>query len=843
MKYSCLITIFLFSSILFSQSIIPEKIDSCLIIKSKCCDCLDSLLSMNETLPSVIAYSYYFKGYFCSKSSESLKKDNFYKNLAIWDSTGYRGYRYLFSNLNIANYFYNEYYNFDSIQKYTNKGLAVEFENKPGFANNHMELTNVLANGYQREGDIQKAIELISSIEKENKHDSLNSEHKAWYYYYFASLIADQDADNYNKLVDSLSDLSTTILDNSTHRLLHRNRFNIARNLQKHESKDSVIKALNIYKEYYYNYLLSKNSEKENALIKFKANCANAIGECHQILGNHEVACQWFERSIEYFSDFRGAFEYSYSPFINASKSYQQLGFIDSSQFMLNLAIKEMTGGKSTLANIDSKLLSESTAPLQTLNIMLEIANTFSLSESIELKQKAVSVFEQTIALFHHYFNKLEVTKSKYWKKKEFAKVFDNLISTASKMNDPYLLFNAIDYNKHSFVSTQLENKVSLKQTNIEENVLQFAILDSNLHMLFIKEGELGIKKIMNMETLSQLIDDYYLHLSTNGNRDSIQHLSLKLSSYLINHDWSNTTEISIIPSANLDKIPFDCLYENNTLMINNRTINYQLSNTIINQLKNRNYSSSEGVALMSPTFKKNPNNLYATIRGTNFAEVDLYHLPFAETEVNNISSQLNTKPKDATKQNFIDALSKHQIVHFSGHAISIQSESDESFLAFDSDIHNSNNVLTQQEIYDLQSKNDLIVLSACQTASGEYLQNEGTLSLARAFIYAGAKSVISTLWSVNDRSTSIIMTEFYKELLKGKRKDEALRLAKLSYLEKADPEYQHPYYWAGFIAMGDMSPLFYPNKKYYFGGIALLSLAFLVLVYKKKFSPSRLAA
>jgi hypothetical protein len=86
-------------------------------------------------------------------------------------------------------------------------------------------------------------------------------------------------------------------------------------------------------------------------------------------------------------------------------------------------------------------------------------------------------------------------------------------------------------------------------------------------------------------------------------------------------------------------------------------------------------------------------------------------------------------------------------------------------------------------------------------------------------------------------------MTEFYKELLKGNRKDEALRKAKLSYLEQADPEYQHPYYWAGFIAVGDMSPLFFPKRKWYYGGITLFGLAFIFLFYRKKLSSSRLAA
>ena len=86
-------------------------------------------------------------------------------------------------------------------------------------------------------------------------------------------------------------------------------------------------------------------------------------------------------------------------------------------------------------------------------------------------------------------------------------------------------------------------------------------------------------------------------------------------------------------------------------------------------------------------------------------------------------------------------------------------------------------------------------------------------------------------------------MKYFYSELDNGTSKDEALRQAKLTYLDQADPEYQHPYYWAGFIAMGDMSPLFFPKTKWYYGGLVLFGLCLLGFVYKKEISPSRRAA
>ena len=77
-------------------------------------------------------------------------------------------------------------------------------------------------------------------------------------------------------------------------------------------------------------------------------------------------------------------------------------------------------------------------------------------------------------------------------------------------------------------------------------------------------------------------------------------------------------------------------------------------------------------------------------------------------------------------------------------------------------------------------------------------------MSLARGFIHAGCASVLMSLWSVDDCATSDIMHQFYKELVDGKNKDEALRLSKQRYLATADRLHMHPYFWSAFVQFGD---------------------------------------
>ena len=101
----------------------------------------------------------------------------------------------------------------------------------------------------------------------------------------------------------------------------------------------------------------------------------------------------------------------------------------------------------------------------------------------------------------------------------------------------------------------------------------------------------------------------------------------------------------------------------------------------------------------------------------------------------------------------------------------------------------------------------DLVPLSACDTAGGSDLEGEGIIGLSRAFQYAGARSVVASLWSVADRSTAVLMRSFYSHLEAGAAKAEALRAAQLEMIEpeaEGDGSFAHPFHWAAFVLIGD---------------------------------------
>jgi CHAT domain-containing protein len=108
---------------------------------------------------------------------------------------------------------------------------------------------------------------------------------------------------------------------------------------------------------------------------------------------------------------------------------------------------------------------------------------------------------------------------------------------------------------------------------------------------------------------------------------------------------------------------------------------------------------------------------------------------------------------------------------------------------------------LSMSEIIGLKLRSDSVVLSACNTGSGTISRAEGVMSLGRAFLAAGSSSVTVSLWQVSDKSTAVLMENYYEGLLQGKKKSVALAEARRAVFANGDKD---PFFWAPFIVMGE---------------------------------------
>lgn len=160
--------------------------------------------------------------------------------------------------------------------------------------------------------------------------------------------------------------------------------------------------------------------------------------------------------------------------------------------------------------------------------------------------------------------------------------------------------------------------------------------------------------------------------------------------------------------------------------------------------------------------------------------------------------------------------LKDYQIIHFATHSLvddKIPELSGIYLSQFNQGGESINGVLRLANIYNLDINAELIILSSCDSAIGQDVAGEGLISLSRGFLSAGAKSVIGSLWKVDDQATAELMNHFYKSLINDKMTvSGALRNAKLKML--AQKRWQSPFFWSGFVLQGEFNNKIFVSRK-----------------------------
>jgi CHAT domain-containing protein len=217
--------------------------------------------------------------------------------------------------------------------------------------------------------------------------------------------------------------------------------------------------------------------------------------------------------------------------------------------------------------------------------------------------------------------------------------------------------------------------------------------------------------------------------------------------------------------------------------------------------------------------------------------------IPGAKQEVENISEIFRSDRwtgKEATESTFIEKATGYAILHLAMHTIVNDENPMYSKLVFyQEEGQEEDNLLNTYELFDLSLNAEMAVLSACNTGYGKLQRGEGIMSLARGFLYAGVPSIVMTLWPIEDAATADIMKQFYENLAEGMQKDDALRKAKLDFLENTDMLTAHPHFWASFVNIGPAKPLNHTQSSlstlWWIGGGLILLLLLLLWRYKNR--------
>jgi len=275
--------------------------------------------------------------------------------------------------------------------------------------------------------------------------------------------------------------------------------------------------------------------------------------------------------------------------------------------------------------------------------------------------------------------------------------------------------------------------------------------------------------------------------------------------------------QLLIVPDGVLGYVPFEALlteqpeqpelFQSHAYLGRAHQISYNYSATLWQEMKAKTVRNDNFLAF-APSFESTAVRL-TDVR--DFRRNNLGPLLFNTEEVQNIQEVVGGTiliDSLATEQKFTETASSYGILHFATHAKLDDRNSDYSYLAFAKDTLGDAKIYVR-DLYNMQLPAQMVVLSACETGVGQLRRSEGIISFARGFTYAGAKSIITSLWAANDQSTATIMETFYRKLDDGHAKDAALRKSKLEYLAQTTSHQDaHPFHWATFIAIGDMHPL-----------------------------------
>jgi len=388
-----------------------------------------------------------------------------------------------------------------------------------------------------------------------------------------------------------------------------------------------------------------------------------------------------------------------------------------------------------------------------------------------------------------------------------------------------------------STVSLQYLQRSLLQPKN--QALLEYFVGDSNIYLFVIRPDTLIVQEVKRDFPLEDWIEKfrqglYGYYTADKGKRDTTlfnstvrqyteygQKLHQKLFAPV--EKWL-PKQVIIVPDGPLGYIPFDALlsskpedpleFKSYPYLLNKYQFSYTYSATLLKEMRDKKHHQEpvKEFAAFAPFYNGDTTLLAGMYQYDELMRKDLQPLAYSGPEVAAASKLMRGEivaGPAATEERFTSTAGDYRILHLATHGRADNRVGDYAFLAF-SELKDSieNELLYVKDLYNLELNADLVVLSACETGIGKLQRGEGIISLARAFAYAGAKSIVTTLWEVNDKSTSELMRYFYRELKLGKDKDEALRLARQRYFDKAAPRGLHPFFWAAFVPVGDMRPL-----------------------------------
>ena len=417
----------------------------------------------------------------------------------------------------------------------------------------------------------------------------------------------------------------------------------------------------------------------------------------------------------------------------------------------------------------------------------------------------------------------LSVTKTRLF---EANRQRETLIASMEKEYPAYAINK---YGAEPIEVLQLQNFLAARQRTT--GIVSYHLTDSQELLISIVTADNHKSILSQPAELNQRIE-HLRHSLLNQDTEAFESASRKLYTCLvapIATVLEPGSDLIIIPDGIIGFVPFDVLLkkEEESYLLLDHTITYDLSVTLFATRE----GSGKGKKLLAyaPEFESSESTI--EVGGLVLRSEALSALPGAFDEVNEVADIMDGSVRTntvATEAMFKKEAGNYDILHLATHSIVNEKDADYSKLIFAKD-DNDDGQLHAFELANMDLNARLVTLSACNTGFGKIEEGEGVMSLARAFRSAGVQSVVMSLWPASDKSTPELMKYFYKNLDKGQAKDLALNNARKEYLKNATGKARHPFYWGGFVMIGDNRPLTSPHPN--FARLLVLSLVAIAVI------------
>jgi len=360
-----------------------------------------------------------------------------------------------------------------------------------------------------------------------------------------------------------------------------------------------------------------------------------------------------------------------------------------------------------------------------------------------------------------------------------------------------------------------------------DETLLEYVLAEPNSFCIAISRTKAALRALpIGRKAIEQLVQSYVddIRAKKSGTEEARQLYELLLRSM---GEIAAGKRFVIVPDGILNLLPFDALQKGDgQYLLKSTVISYAPSATVLTALRRRANSQQPPKPLLGVGDVAYENQGGAgrriatpdTLRGrvvrdfADFAGLRLYDLPQTRTEVENIGKIVGKNAEillgtTATESTFKkEPLNEFRVLHLAVHGFADPQYPERSALVLGADPKSGEDGLLQvREIKRLRLNAELTTLSACDSGVGKLQGEEGVSDLAEAFLAAGSKAVVASLWSADDTFASALMERFYQRLASGENTSTALRGAKLDLLTKYGAQVS-PFYWAAFVAIGDAS-------------------------------------